>query len=117
MILPLSYSAFPVYEKQCTQSLFLTCFFPFSFQYSIHPFQMKGEIEAAQDSLHALESCDVTLHRTEKLYNQSCEQVVKLQGKLEKMKTDPNANLKAKLQVWLTSSGVYPYMYMLYIIP
>ena len=64
--------------------------------------QLKGEIELAQDSLQAFESCDATLHKTKKLYQQSCDHVTKLQGKLEKTKTDPNANPKAKQQVSLS---------------
>ncbi len=60
---------------------------------------MKGEIEAAQDSLQALESCDIALHKTKKLYEQSGEQVAKLQSKMEKIRTEPNANPKQISQV------------------
>ncbi len=60
---------------------------------------MKGEIDATQESLQALESCDVALLKTKKVYEQTCEQTAKLQGKLEKTRADSNANPKQILQV------------------
>lgn len=60
---------------------------------------MKGEIESAQESLQLYDGCDAALHKTKKLYQQSCEQVTKLRSKLEKVKGDPNANPKLKQQL------------------
>ena len=60
---------------------------------------MRGEIEHAQEGLQTLEGVDVQVHRTKKLYQQSCDQVTKLYGKLERARADPNTAPKAKQQV------------------
>ena len=59
---------------------------------------MKGEIDSAQDALQTLEGMDSQLHKSKKLYQQSCDQVNKLHGKLKKARADPAAP-KAKQQV------------------
>jgi len=59
---------------------------------------MKGEIDSAQDALQTLEGMDSQLHKSKKLYQQSCDQVNKLHGKLKKARADPAAP-KAKQQL------------------
>ena len=60
---------------------------------------MRGEIEAASNSLNMLKNLDGQVQRTRKQYQQGAEHVVKAQEKLQKAQADPAVNPKTKQTV------------------
>ena len=58
--------------------------------------QVKGEIEAAAESLVNLRSCDAALLSTKKAYQHACDYQSRQFGKMAKANTDPAAGAKAK---------------------
>eukprot|EP00731_Ephydatia_muelleri_P018986 Em0011g1026a len=57
---------------------------------------VKGEIEAAAESLVNLRSCDAALLSTKKAYQHACDYQSRQFGKMAKANTDPAAGAKAK---------------------
>ena len=60
---------------------------------------MRGEVEAANDSLITLRNLEGQVQRTRKQYQQGAEHVVKAQEKLQKALADPAVNPKTKQTV------------------
>ena len=84
----------------CYVSLCITCFVQLSTSF---PFQIKGEIDAASDSLITLRTLDGQIQRTKKQYQQGVDHLGKAQEKLNRALADPTINTKTKQQVGITN--------------